>query len=468
MFNSKKTLNTQNNDMAMLKECMSRIIAGDFSTVSQEGFTDIQLPEMLNQIIITFKKFNNNFIMRMNDAMEAIGDNSYVKNLLDQVTSQTQDIDDMGQASKNLEESIYNISNYMGEIRSNINDILASSQRSTSNMNESIKVVNESSEKISTINQQIQDFRGKLDEIGNIVDVVRDVASQSNLLALNASIEAARAGDAGRGFSVVAEEVRQLSNNTAQSASDIVKYVQELQSDISALAQSMDETSTKLSEGNAKVETSLTDIHKMNEQMTVINDSANVIFNDIDKQSEITKEFARKVDSISDSYSVLSNQCQETGVHIYKIGRYIDTCRSDMYREAGMVTTQDKLTVFEIDHFILMWRVYNNAVGFETLKLTQLNNPDKCKLGLWMASQTDPKITGSRQFKNLDAAHKLIHKYACESWKAKDNNQISEALAAFQKCYDAYTQYRTCIHALKEYMRTLGYTDETEIVVFRK
>ena len=254
---------------------------------------------------------------------------------------------------------------------------------------------------------------------------------------------------------------------TAESAEDIVKYVNELKGDIEVLATSMEETTSKLSEGNEKVEISLRDIEHMNEQMTAINDAVERIFDDIDRQSETTKEFNDQVSNIADTYGMLTNECTETGTHIFKIGRYIDTCRSDMFREAGAVTTQDMLRIFEIDHFILMWRVYNNIVDFERLKITQLNNPDTCKIGKWMHSQTDTRITTSSQFKKLDAAHRLIHKYACESWYAKDEGDINKALEAFQKCYDAYYEYKKAIADMKSYMRTIGYTDETKIVIFR-
>lgn len=468
MFGRKKKATPENNDNILLKEAMDRIIAGDFSTVPLDGFTDTEYPEKLNQVVLAVKRFNNNFIMRLNESMQAIGDNSYVKNMLDQVTSQTKDIEDMGVSGRNMEQSIDNISSYMNEIRNNIHEILATSQNSTANMNESIKAVNESSEQISKINVQLQAFQAKIDEIGKIVDVVRDVASQSNLLALNASIEAARAGEAGRGFAVVAEQVRDLSNNTSQSASDIVKYVHELQEDIGVLAQSMDETTEKLSAGNGKVEASLADIEHMNDQISVINDSANGIMEDIDRQSDITKAFSNQLQNITESYGILSELCRENGIHFYKIGRYIDTCRSDMFRKAGCLTPQDRLKVFEVDHFILMWRVYSHALEFEQLRLNQVNNPDKCKIGLWMAEQTDPRITGSTQFKELDKAHLTVHKYATESWYAKDRGDVETALAFFQKCYDAYFVYQKKIHALMDYMDSIGYTERTEIIIFQK
>ena len=463
----RKTTQDVNRDKELLLQAMDKMIAGDFSEVSSEGFSDPIYSDKLNQIVEAYKRANNNYIMRLNEAMESIGDNSYVKNMLDQVSLQQESITNMNDSSKVLKDSINNISQAMGDIRDNTHDMLHTSQSSSVNMSDSIRVVNESSQKIADINGQVQAFHEKINKIGEIVDIVKKVASQSNLLALNASIEAARAGEAGKGFAVVADQVRQLSSNTAESAEDIVKYVNELKGDIEVLATSMEETTSKLSEGNEKVEISLRDIEHMNEQMVAINASVESIFNDIDRQSETTTEFTNQVQTIADSYGMLTKECTETGTHIFKIGRYIDTCRSDMFREAGKVTTQDMLKIFEIDHFILMWRVYNNVADFERLKITQLNNPDSCKLGKWMHAQTDPKITGCQEFKKLDSAHRLVHKYACDSWTAKDKGDDAAAIAAFEKCREAYGEYKKAIGDMRNYMRTIGYTDETKIVVFR-
>lgn len=469
MFGKKKAVTpSANHDMELLMQAMDQIIEEqNYSEIDTSEFDNPAYGQKLNALIHAFKRSNNNFVLRLNEAMASVGDNSYVKNTLDQVQSQTESIAVMQEASQNLENSISNISDGMAHIRDNTHEMLSIMQDSTTNMNESIHVVNESSEKISAINDRVQEFQDKVRKIGEIVDVVKEVASESNLLALNASIEAARAGEAGKGFAVVAEQVRQLSNNSSESAEDIIRYVADLTNDIRNLAQSMNDTTTKLEQGNEKVQYSLSNIEKMSDQMIGIKEKVDTIFDDINLQSNVTRDFSKQVTSISQSYEELSKDCMEQGKHEHKCSRYIDTTRSDMVRGFAEITQQDWMNIFQTDHFILMWRIYNNIVGFEQLKITQMNNPDGCKLGLWIGSQTNPDITGSKEFAALKAAHIEFHRLATESWKAKDSGNIELALEYFDKTHDYYYACKEAIDNMKVCLRRFGMTDETKIVVFR-
>ena len=468
--NIKEKSEASNKDKELLFEVMDRMIAGDFSTVSAEGFEDPLYAKKLNEIVHSFKVANNNYVMRLNETMESISDNSFAKNTLDQIDIQKQGVTEMSASGENLGQCIGKVTRHMGEISDSTKDMLDISKKSSSNMNESIRVVNESADMISSINSQVKEFQDRVEKIGQIVDMVKEVASQSNLLALNASIEAARAGEAGKGFAVVADQVRELSSNTAESAETIVQYVNELKRDMDTLAVSVDETTAKLNEGNSKVEGSLKDIEKMNTQMVTISSIVESTLTELGIQNEIADDFINKVENISQAYDKIHEECMEFGTHIYKIGRYVDQCRSDMFRYAGSVTLQDNLRIFEIDHFIFTWRVYNNAVGFETLRIDQVNNPDGCKLGKWINAKKEEKdsIVNTTEFKDVEQAHRLLHKYAVESWSAKQEGDVQTAIDMFGNCLTTFTTFKESINKLKDAYRSKGETEETEIVIFNR
>jgi methyl-accepting chemotaxis protein len=100
-------------------------------------------------------------------------------------------------------------------------------------------------------------------KIGEIVNTINDIAEQTNLLALNAAIEAARAGEHGRGFAVVADEVRKLAEQSAQATAEIAALVRQTQSDIEAAVKEMHEESAHVEQLLSTVRTSEEELHKI-------------------------------------------------------------------------------------------------------------------------------------------------------------------------------------------------------------
>ena len=330
-------------------------------------------------------------------------------------------------------------------------------------MNDSIRIVDVSAEQVLNINEQIAVFRDKAVKINEIIDIVKKIAKKSGLLALNASIEAARAGEAGKGFAVVANQVKDPSASTTASAEDVVGYVEELMDGITALSESISETAKKLQDGNENVHKSVDEMTTLTDQLASISNEIDNISSEIDNQTALTQTFVSSIDSIADSYTTLSEECVSTGGHLYKISRDIDKTRSDMARKNTQLTTLDWITVFEVDHLIFTWRVYNNLADFEKLVITQLNNPQGCKFGKWANSQTDERLIHSKEFKQLLADHEDIHKYSCESWYAKDNGDRDEALRQFNMAYAAYQRFTSSIAALREFIKAGGDDEVTDI-----
>lgn len=467
MFGKKKDQHVlSDHDAQLLLDSIDNIISGGFDDVNPADFDSSVIGGKLNSMLFSMKQINNPVVMRLNETMSIIGDNSLMKDTFEQVELQTMSIKHMENASLNLEDSIDNISSAMGNIRDNTHNIIEVSQNITNDMNDSITAVNQSSKRIEVINNRVQNFKGKIGKIEEIVDLVKKVANQSNLLALNASIEAARAGEAGKGFAVVADQVRLLSSNTSESAEDIVKYVTELKENIDELALAMDETTVSLAEGNSKVEKSIVSMQQMNNQMISIREGVDSVFNDIDTQTKVTRSFSKQIENISQSYNTLSNDCLQTGRRVFKIGRYLDKTRSDLVRGCSKITEQDWVRVFEVDHFVLTWRVYNNIVGFEHLQKKQVDDPGRCKLGKWLKQVSDERLIHSKEYISLAKSHEDLHRYATLSWQANEDGDHSKAISYFDDTYRSYQEFDEALHRFQSKMHSLGYNDITQIVKF--
>ncbi len=465
-FKRKNETIAKENDKKLLLDAMHQIIEGNYAPIDTTPFSDPELADTFNEVILSLKKRNNISLMKINHGMELSSNNSCVKKMIEQVTSQSAAIQNMSSASKDFEESIHSISNDVEHIKRDALEAINASQSSMDNMNETIVAVTNSVNEIRSINEKVQDFHEKIEQITNIIDMVKRIASQSGLLALNASIEAARAGETGKGFAVVANQVKELSSNTTQSADTVVQYVTELRESIEELIALVNNTTGHLEEGNAKVQRSVQDISSMGEHMNLINNRIVSIFDAVNTQSDVTNDFVQQIDSIAESYRILTDDCITTGNHLYRIGRYVDTTRNDMAKGFTALTTQDWLRVFQIDHHTFTWRVYNNLAGFEHLKIEQLNNPKNCKLGKWAASQTNPAFINSREFRDVLKYHEDLHGHACDSWYAAEEGNQELALHHFNLTLESYHQFNDAIERFKAFLRTIGISDETQTQAF--
>lgn len=262
---------------------------------------------------------------------------------------------------------------------------------------------------------------------------------------------------------MVANQVKELSANTTQSAEAAIAYVQELMTGISDLVESINTTATQLTDGNASIHRSLESMEHISSSMNLVSAEIDHIYGEVNTQSSLADSFMTSINTVASSYDDLSKGCVSTGTHMYKISRIIDNLRSDIARRRAILHTQDWLVVYELDHLIFTWRLYNNLAEFEHLMVTQLNNPTTCKFGKWAGALTDTRITHSDAFKRAFKYHNEIHTHGVDSWYAKEDNNREEAFRHFQLAYESFQQFAAALKDLKQVIISTGDTEYSTI-----
>jgi methyl-accepting chemotaxis protein len=195
-------------------------------------------------------------------------------------------------------------------------------------VNQAIAQIERLATEVSNSTKAMGVLKTESDKIGSVLDVIKSVAEQTNLLALNAAIEAARAGEAGRGFAVVADEVRSLAQRTQKSTEEIAQLIVGLQGGTQQVASALDssrdltDSSVELtrSAGSAleNITRTVSAIQSMNQQIAAA----------AEEQSATAEEINRSVLNVRDVSEQTSSASEETAassVELARLGNHLQT-----------------------------------------------------------------------------------------------------------------------------------------------
>ena len=232
----------------------------------------------------------------------------------------------MAASISKINENLLEMSNETKDINESVNEIrnqTAAVQDSSKIMNDKIKSMQNSSQKmddgISAISKRIETVNTTVDKVSNIVSVIEEISSETNLLSLNASIEAARAGDAGKGFAVVAQEIRVLSDNTNTELENIKQIISSLVEECRYCVQA----SGTIVEDNAKqkeeIKAVLDEFGSLDEQIQKTAEKADEIEELVTAMIELNDDITKSSNSLTDVSAANAAATEEMNANIEEL-----------------------------------------------------------------------------------------------------------------------------------------------------
>ncbi|EHP29089.1 methyl-accepting chemotaxis sensory transducer [Sulfurimonas gotlandica GD1] len=268
---------------------------------------------------------------------------------------------------------------------------LASTSRES--VNEIVNELGHLSEQVSTNNHSISELANQTNEITSVIELITDIADQTNLLALNAAIEAARAGEHGRGFAVVADEVRKLAERTHKATGEISVSIKSLQQDMNEIQESSSTMKTTV-EGSAS---------KIN-------------------------EFEGTLIELSDNSSEIVNYSFEMENSIFVV-------------------------LAKLDHILYKSRAYNSIMSLDKLLTNQTTH--ECSLGQWYDNEGKSRFASTSTFAKISAPHHIVHDSANMNLTYIDGDALKstldnadEIVRNFDKMEEASNELFTLLDAM--------------------
>jgi methyl-accepting chemotaxis protein len=283
--------------------------------------------------------------------------------------------------------------------------------------------------------------------IGEISSTIDAIAEQTNLLALNAAIEAARAGEQGRGFAVVADEVRSLAQRTSDATAEIGDTIHTIQNEISDVISTMHTGVSRAEQGKAAAQQTSEAFTSIRHNITQLNDTISGIAAAAEQQSSATASIAESIHTISELVD------GNTG-HAHKAVDQVQQLSSAIGHQLRALDEFDipykALYIAKSDHMMWKKRLTELLLGRTSIRNDEVSDHHGCRFGKWYYSEGQARYGNYSEFKAIEAPHASIHEAAKQIVSLYNQGRKSEAEHLIASLDHPTTEVLGLLDALRE------------------
>ena len=327
----------------------------------------------------------------------------------------------------------------------------------------SIKAMQQIADTVRKAADAIVKLASSADQIGEIINVIDDIADQTNLLALNAAIEAARAGEQGRGFAVVADEVRKLAERTGKATGEITQTIKGIQRETEEAVDSMEAGIQVVDKGRELVDkagSSLNEIVTMAQRVT---EMIQQMATSAQEQSGASEQISKNIEHISGITKETATGAEQSSAAAEELSRQAESLRVmvEKYKIDG--ADLQILTLAKNDHRQYMKRLKAVFDGETDPKTWKHADHHACRLGKWYDTTGRLMYTSNPEFQAIEPPHERVHKFGNECIRmlfkgdkgaASKNydlalaasHEVAERLSEMERAYSGSTKDSVAVH----------------------
>ena len=301
-----------------LEKSLARVADGDFT----QRLTSRWKRDELGHITLAFNRMVEQVcdllaqVKRSSEDSRAhLGDTLRAIQASEQNTArQHQELDQAATAITELTASLAEVARHTQSAAQSAQSTERNGQNGRTAMQRGTELLGALSQELQRTSEHMRELENETQAVGKVLEVITGIAEQTNLLALNAAIEAARAGEAGRGFAVVADEVRTLASRTQQSTGEISQIIERLQGRARRSLDSLRHNADQASENVEQIERARDIFQEMLQDVQAINGSSLQIASAVEQQSQVVQDIDRRVNQLTE-LALQTHRDAESVVH---------------------------------------------------------------------------------------------------------------------------------------------------------